>query len=232
MTEQALEVWEGNVVERARRQRRRPEGQVAFHDLFAGLDEAAVPDINNEEEERVEEDEEVVAEDNEAVYDIEEDCERQSSDHEDTDAERISVSSEGGSSSSSSSSSSTSDNVGDAILAGDVGPSEANRESEVALVEALDPAQGRVRAGPDTEAQLQLRAFSVGAGKTFRITPKQGDPSSGSGEFGGYQANCPFHAKNQSSGCRKYSPLAGPLERHRREALIKLYWWLLQHSEV
>ena len=73
-------------------------------------------------------------------------------------------------------------------------------------------------------AQLQLVAFTVGV---FRITPKPPGPGN---RFGGYQGACCFHAKSDSTKCKKFSPLAGNTEKHRKQALLRLHVWLLNYS--
>ena len=87
-------------------------------------------------------------------------------------------------------------------------------------------------AGPGTEGPASSLAPDPGdirsiLGKTvgaFRFTAKQHYYPSG-GSFGGWEASCPHHRKNESSGCRKWIPVRGPnLSDRATAAAVALDW--------
>ena len=49
--------------------------------------------------------------------------------------------------------------------------------------------------------------------------------------FGGFQGTCRFHAKNSTTGCKKWSPVLGGSVQHKKEALLRLHDWLLSYNE-
>ena len=65
--------------------------------------------------------------------------------------------------------------------------------------------------------------------KKFRLTPKAPEELGGTGGmYGGYSALCPYHRKSAQTQCKKWSPLLGGLELHRKQALARLIVWLLE----
>ena len=72
-------------------------------------------------------------------------------------------------------------------------------------------------------AMHTLRAFKIGG---FRFTPKHN-----AGQYGGYECSCPHHRRSKVSGCKKFSALSGPLESHRKQALLRLHIWALCFGE-
>jgi hypothetical protein len=101
----------------------------------------------------------------------------------------------------------------------------------------LGPGLGDVAAGGDGKAEggeaedfadlpIILKATSWGV---FRLTPRT--PDKGGGVHGGYQANCPFHKRNDKSGCRKFFRILGPRPADRFTTLRRMLWWCLGHSD-
>ena len=60
----------------------------------------------------------------------------------------------------------------------------------------------------------------------FRLTPKQPDLRHGR-RFGGFEASCPFHRKNNSTGCKKYLSLRSNDIAERQSCLRALKYWCL-----
>ncbi len=60
----------------------------------------------------------------------------------------------------------------------------------------------------------------------MRMTPKQ--PGGNGGPFGGYQASCPFHRKNDTTGCKRYLKLPSNDPAARQLVLRQLMWWCSQ----
>jgi hypothetical protein len=58
----------------------------------------------------------------------------------------------------------------------------------------------------------------------FTITPRQAGSQS-SGKYGGWQADCRFHALRPGSGCRKWFAIDGPTQRDRVNAVRRMLWW-------
>ncbi len=72
----------------------------------------------------------------------------------------------------------------------------------------------------DAEHAEILRSGTWGA---FRLTAKQAGGTNG--EFGGYQARCPFHRKNASTDCKRYLRLKDGSREERLLVLRQLMWW-------
>eukprot|EP00971_Amphidinium_carterae_P351659 6492213-Amphidinium_carterae.3 len=66
-------------------------------------------------------------------------------------------------------------------------------------------------------------------GDVFKLTPKQGG-TPGGGVFGGYEAECPFHRKNETTGCKKWSACRDASQQARKDSLVRLHLWCLAHS--
>ena len=96
--------------------------------------------------------------------------------------------------------------------------SSSSSKADDSDVESDDPLKG-VGDGP-------LVAVSWGV---FRFTPKQ--PGRGTGLFGGYQSNCPFHKLSKKSGCRKFFQVQGPTIQDRKDTVRRLTWWSLSHRD-
>ena len=69
---------------------------------------------------------------------------------------------------------------------------------------------------PDAEILEHLRTGFFGV---FRLTPTKGT------KFGGYEAECPFHKRNEVSGCKKRISMSGPGEQERLAVVKRLMWW-------
>ncbi len=76
----------------------------------------------------------------------------------------------------------------------------------------------------DLEAVLRYGSWGV-----FRFTPKQ--PGGQGGLFGGYQASCPFHRKNISTGCKRFLRCPSGDAHDRRIVLRQLMWWCSQAQD-
>ena len=88
---------------------------------------------------------------------------------------------------------------------------------------AAAPAPARPRRASDQQAaRIALKPFTVHG--LFRITPK---PPGLGGPHGGYQGLCPYHKKNEQTRCKKWSPLLGESEAHRKDAIRRLLEWLI-----
>lgn len=61
----------------------------------------------------------------------------------------------------------------------------------------------------------------------FTFGTKQPSAKSGGG-FGGYEARCPFHARNAKTGCKKFINVGGPEESDRARARLVAKWWCVQ----
>ena len=94
---------------------------------------------------------------------------------------------------------------------------------------SLGAPHGRNRQTPlDTDEVdwRPLKAYTLM--NKFRITPKPPQSQGGGGgAYGGYSSTCPFHYKSAFTQCKKWSPLLGGTQAHRKEALARLIEWLL-----
>ena len=82
---------------------------------------------------------------------------------------------------------------------------------------------------PDFEvpARMKLKPFIVH--NLFRITPKLAGIG---GQFGGYQGVCSYLKKHDGgTGCKKWSPLLGGSEMHRKDAIRRLLHWLTSSAD-
>ena len=61
----------------------------------------------------------------------------------------------------------------------------------------------------------------------FTLSVKKPGSVSG-GLYGGIQADCPLHARNEKSGCRKYCGFTNGLDSHRQAVLQSLKYWCAQ----
>ena len=85
---------------------------------------------------------------------------------------------------------------------------------EVALGAACaDMEEDRV----DDEKAVLLKRGRWGV---FRITPRPD-----LGEFGAYQASCPFHARSEKTGCKKHISILGPTPKDSKLALRRACLW-------
>ena len=57
----------------------------------------------------------------------------------------------------------------------------------------------------------------------FRLTPKQ--PGKSAGEFGGFEAACPYHRKNATTSCKKNCTILGPTRKDKRKCVAFLLLW-------
>ena len=85
-----------------------------------------------------------------------------------------------------------------------------------AVVEAVDVLSDRVLAHPG-----RWGAFS------FSLKQPKGTASSSS-RFGAYECTCPFHRKNDVTGCKKLFSLAGADSKSKQEALARARFWATQ----
>lgn len=67
---------------------------------------------------------------------------------------------------------------------------------------------------------MMLRDTKWGA---FTITSRR--PAPGSNRCGGWQASCPYHRKNATTGCKRYFAIQGPRAADRDAALHTLLHW-------
>ena len=99
------------------------------------------------------------------------------------------------------------------------------------LIVARDPEAGPEQAEEMHRAAAQVEAPSEqmlrkGFWGIFRITPKQpSTKAGGGGKFGGWQATCPYHAKSQVTGCRKYVGIRAPGLEAKQVAFLRLAHW-------
>ena len=96
--------------------------------------------------------------------------------------------------------------VGDVGDAGDAGGSDIDTHDG-----------GGAADDPDMPLFLVKGHFGV-----FSIIPKQAATAP---PWGGYQATCPFHKKNDKTGCNRFVSLGGSTARHRRQAIQQMLWW-------
>jgi hypothetical protein len=59
----------------------------------------------------------------------------------------------------------------------------------------------------------------------FRFTPKQAQNYKSGGQFGGWEAGCPYHKKNEKTGCRKWFGIKGTEQVHRVQAAAAALEW-------
>ncbi|MCP4245122.1 MAG: hypothetical protein GY772_31670, partial [bacterium] len=81
--------------------------------------------------------------------------------------------------------------------------------------------------GHEGAAACDIRVLQGQTLGPFRVTPKQGQGRAAGpcGDYGGWEATCPFHRKNASSGCRKWFRVQGPtLEDRARAANAAMQW--------
>jgi hypothetical protein len=95
-------------------------------------------------------------------------------------------------------------------------------EPPTAPPELPAPEAGALVAVPadDEEHAGVLRNGSWGC---FRMTAKQ--PGGFGGRFGGYQARCPFHRKNDKTDCKRFLMLRDDSRAERLLTLRRLIWW-------
>ena len=103
--------------------------------------------------------------------------------------------------------------------------------AEAEALSAADSADGDNVSSEDSQPEKKwLVGRRVGP---FRFTPKQAGKAGG--ENGGFEAACPFHRKNEKSGCRKFLLVPGPTVEDRRVTARRLLAWctaapLYQHQ--
>ena len=111
-------------------------------------------------------------------------------------------------------------------------PSPAGREAPE-LVESNDELRDEGDAlpgparGPQREpAPAAADALDVEGGffGFFRVTAKR-PGSSGGGRYGGLQATCPFHKKNEKTGCKRFLALEDGSESTKQDTMRRLAWW-------
>ena len=73
----------------------------------------------------------------------------------------------------------------------------------------------------ETEDPKEVLGKTVGP---FRFTSKQHYYKSG-GQYGGWEAACPFHKKNDKTSCRKWFGIAGPERTDRKAAAAAAMLW-------
>lgn len=73
----------------------------------------------------------------------------------------------------------------------------------------------------ETEDPKEVLGKTVGP---FRFTSKQHFYKSG-GQYGGWEAACPFHKKNDKTLCRKWFGIAGPTHADRKSAAAAAMLW-------
>jgi hypothetical protein len=91
--------------------------------------------------------------------------------------------------------------------------------------EVLGHGAEHVDAQGDFEQVLKGKLWGM-----FRITPKQPTGSSG-GRFGGFQARCPWHRRNDQTECKTFFRLEGPSQEERERCLRRLLFWCARATE-
>jgi hypothetical protein len=102
----------------------------------------------------------------------------------------------------------------------------ARKVTEVRLggLSSVQPSEGRSDTNPaaqDATDATEVLSRTVGP---FRFTSKQSYYKSG-GLFGGWEASCPYHRKNNQTGCRKWFGISGPTFAERRSAAAAAMLW-------
>ena len=111
----------------------------------------------------------------------------------------------------------------------------AEPEPAAPAAEAAAPAAAAIvapaagEAEPSLDDQAASPELRRGAYGVFRLTPRAPTVQD---QFGGFQAECPFHKKNRTSGCRKYVPIGGPSQKHWQDALRLLCTWCLRYNQI
>lgn len=76
----------------------------------------------------------------------------------------------------------------------------------------------------DDDGEVVARELRGGKWGVFGITPKQAGQG---GKWGGYQARCPFHAKNPMTGCKRFFRLDGPTKDDTSKTLRLMMQWCI-----
>lgn len=102
----------------------------------------------------------------------------------------------------------------------------ASKVTEVRLggLSSVQPSEGRADANPAAEGATDVTEVLSRTVGPFRFTSKQAYYKSG-GQFGGWEASCPYHRKNNQTGCRKWFGISGPTFAERRSAAAAAMLW-------
>jgi hypothetical protein len=94
-------------------------------------------------------------------------------------------------------------------------------EAEQVAEELADPASQDL---PTSSRLLTGQVWHV-----FRLTPKNPKQSK-TLKYGGWQASCPYHRKNQTTGCKKYISIRGPSPSDSDAAMRAMALWCTMAS--
>eukprot|EP00971_Amphidinium_carterae_P341369 6480128-Amphidinium_carterae.8 len=89
----------------------------------------------------------------------------------------------------------------------------------------LAPLAPEISVDEEAASYVHLRVRKRGG---FTFTPKQGRGQGGTaGTFGGIQASCPWHARNDKTGCRKFMSMTSGSPQARLEVMRQLCYWCI-----
>ena len=113
-------------------------------------------------------------------------------------------------------------------------PQPPNSEVVPGGVEGVAGHREGGHAGADAERDDLVhvqRMLSSSRWGVCRLTPKQ-PGSKGGGRYGGFEGTCPFHKRNNVTGCKKYVSIKGPGDEPRDKAFRQVLYWCCQAHDV